>query len=254
MASAPLTASDKLLRTLLAFERGQEQSLASLAKHTELPKSTVHRLLTSLKEYNFVEQDTQSGLYRLGLRAWSLSLHARPYEAIRREARPYLEHLAIETSETVFLTLVDGMHSVCIDCVEGLHSLRVSMKVGFTFPLHLGASNRILMAFMPHAQRQEALAYWCPDSAQRDMLAGELIDVRRAGFVFTTAQLTPGVSALAVPVLDSEGRIIVGLSIGGPQDRFVVTKAETQLQLLQEVASDMATNIYHRSFAEIYAQ
>jgi DNA-binding IclR family transcriptional regulator len=243
MARGGSDAADKLLQTLLAFQGGADQSLGDLAGRVGLAKSTVHRLLTKLKEYGLVEQDRQTSLYRLGLRAWTLALRARPYEAMRREAHPHLARLARESGETAFLTVAEGIHSVCIDRVEGDQLLRVSMEVGSIAPLHLGASNRVLLAFLPATELDAALDRWAGDGEERRPLDADLVRIRERGFSFTTAQLTPGAAAIAVPVLDSKGGILCGLSVGGPAERFTESRAREFLPLLQQMASETAARL-----------
>lgn len=258
VANSASSAADKLLQVLLAFEERSERALGDLAESLALPKSTVHRLLGSLKAYDLVEQDAHSGHYRLGLRAWTLAKHARPYERIRREARAELEELARASGETAFLTAPEGVHSVCIDRVEGGQTLRFSLEVGSASPLHRGASNLILLAFLPAARRDAALRHWLPAEgapegapdrspenadAARAELRAELQRIRRRGYAFTSAQLTPGVSALAVPVLDEKGGIAIGLSLGAPAERFDEARARRFVPLLTQAAQRLARRL-----------
>lgn len=237
------SAADKLLQTLLAFEARSERALSDLAATLNLPKSTVHRLLGKLKEYGLVEQDEYSALYRLGLRAWRLSLRARPYEAIRREVHPHLARLSESTKETAFLTVAEGIYSICIDRVEGRHNLRLSLEIGSVTPLHLGASNLVLLAFLTEQKRTVALNHWISEPSRRAQLRTELERIRQERFVFTTSQLTPGVSALAVPVLDSKGGFLAGLSIGGPAERLTANQAREFLPVLQRTATEVAERL-----------
>jgi len=156
------TAADKLLQILLAFENEPEWQLRELAKSLNLAKSTLHRHLGKLKEYGLVEQDEVTNSYRLGFRAWRLALLARPYEGLRRTARPHLERLTTILQETTFLTVVEGINSFCIDRSEGSQRLRLSMEVGSQAPLHLGASNLVLLANLAPEDREKAVRHWAP--------------------------------------------------------------------------------------------
>lgn len=237
MTTPSSSAADKLLTTLLTFEKRSEQSLSAIATATGLPKSTTHRLLTKLRDYGLVEQD-ETQHYRLGLRAWRLSLNARPYEGLRRKAHGHLERMSAGTGETAFLTVAEGTHGVCIDRVEGVHNLRFSLDVGSVSPLHLGASNLILLAFSADEQRDAAVRHWVPE-AEREELIGQLERIRSEQFVYTVSQLTPGVAALAVPI-PIRGGTTIGLSIGGPANRLTRDHALSFLPDLQSTAKEVA--------------
>lgn len=232
------TAGDKLIRTLLAFENQSNWQLGSLARALDLPKSTVHRILTTLKSYELVEQLPDSSSYRLGVAAWRLAQAARPYELLRQKARPHLERLSDSSGETVFLTAAEGIYSLCIDRVEGAHGLRLSMEVGLQAPLHLGASNLIMLAFLEPDQQKIAINSWTAGEAEQTRLLANLSDIRRQGYVYTVGQYTPGVAALAVPVTDAG--LVAALSIGGYAERFNKGVASRFLPELRSAAALLA--------------
>ena len=76
--------------------------LTQIGRDLDLPKSSCHRLLTSLVDREVVEQD-ESGRYRPGLALLSLGLGAQWQQPVVRAARPILEVEASALGETVFL-------------------------------------------------------------------------------------------------------------------------------------------------------
>lgn len=249
------TAADKLLQVLLSFELDTEWRLGALATHLDFSKSTVHRLLGQLKGYGLVEQDGSSGNYRLGLRAFRLTLSTRSYMVLQRTARPHLEAIASTSHETSFLTVAEGIHSLCIDRVEGPQGLRFSMEVGVQVPLHLGASNLVLLAYFEPKKRDTVVQRWIPDALERQRFLANLEFIKKQGYIYTVAQFTPGVAALAVPIVDEENHtLIAGLSVAGPSTRFT---EEVALQLLpalfaasSELTEDLQLNLGTRM--EVY--
>ena len=195
--------------------------------------------MQSLKRYGLVEQDEVTSLYGLGLNAWLLSRSARPYTSLQRKTRRYLEELANVSQETSFFTVVEGVHSLCVDRVERGQGLRFSMEVGSTAPLHLGASNLVLLAHLEPAQQEAVLHHWLT-VPERPRFYTTLEAVRQQGYVYTAAQLTPGVAALAVPVLDQARKPLGGLSVGGYAERLTREVAEAFLPELRRVSRDLA--------------
>jgi len=53
-------------------EQDAEMGISALATRLGLAKSTVHRLATTLVEYDILEQNRESGKYRLGLALFEL--------------------------------------------------------------------------------------------------------------------------------------------------------------------------------------
>ena len=73
-----------------------------------LHKTTASRLLATLQRRGLVEQDEESGKYRLGLVVIRLAERAEKTLDLGALARPELERLARSTRETVGLTVLDG--------------------------------------------------------------------------------------------------------------------------------------------------
>jgi IclR family KDG regulon transcriptional repressor len=231
-----VTAADKLIQTLLGFEKSEKWQLGELAAYLGQPKSTVHRNLTTLKRYGLVEQEEETNRYRLGLKAWQLAQTSRPYTTLCQKARHHLEGLADSSAETTFLTVVEGVYSLCVDRVEHAQGLRLSMEIGSRSPLHLGASNLVLLAHLESPEQDAALRYWISDEAERRGLLAQLRAIREQGYVFTIAQLTPDVAALAVPILNQSGGLVAGLSIGGYAKRFTRAAGERLLPAVKQAS------------------
>ncbi|MGI9569081.1 MAG: IclR family transcriptional regulator, partial [Desulfobulbia bacterium] len=147
IASRP-NSIEKALHILLAF--GVEHSVwgvRELSHHLNLSPSTVQRILKTLKEYGFVDQDSESRLYRLGpvcFRFLGILQSAYP---ISRTAIHFMEKLQAKTQETVHLNVIDGFERVCIEHVESSQYLKASMPVGNRSPLYAGASSKCLLSF-----------------------------------------------------------------------------------------------------------
>ncbi|MEM4846847.1 MAG: IclR family transcriptional regulator [Thermosphaera sp.] len=239
----PLSAYDKLLLALTAFEARPRWQLGELSQELGLPKATAHRILKKLREYDFVNQDSSTDEYLLGYRLWSLARKAMGKDHFSAIAHKYLIKLAEESGETAFLTVPEGLYSLCVDKVEGAYAVRLTLEVGLRAPLHLGASNRILLAFLPASDQALILNHWLEDDDARKLVAADLLAIRRQGYSYTVAQQTPGAAALAVPILDEGGNLVAGLSIGGPASRLTWEVAQPLLPLLVRFAGVVAEEL-----------
>jgi DNA-binding IclR family transcriptional regulator len=237
------TAADKVLYVLAVFEERSRWELQDLAKRLNMPKSTVHRLLGTLRKMQFVDQDPRDSSYHLGFRLWSLAQRSRDFDALAAAATPTLEDLVGETHETAFLMVREGIHALCIARVDTPQGVRFLIEVGSASPLHLGASNSVILAFLDGPERSSLLARMVLPPDVRERTEQEMRTIARQGFAYTSEQLTPGAAAIGVPVLDARGGVVAGLSIGAPAYRFDRERALTMLPSLQRAARSLAQRL-----------
>ena len=137
---------DKALRILtLLGESRCELSAADIARSLALPRSTAYRHILALKSQGLVEEDPGTGRLRLGARLLQLAGGVRR-QGLVEVALPQMERLVAETGETVILAGLHGTSGICLERVEGHHALRVSHERGAIFPLHAGATGKVLLA------------------------------------------------------------------------------------------------------------
>lgn len=230
------TAAEKILHVLVAFERRPAWPLAELCHELDLPKSTVHRLLATLKAFGFVHQEHRDAPYRLGYRVWSLAQRGRDHDELAARARPILAGLVEASRETAFLTVREGLHAFCVARVDTPQDVRLLIEVGSANPLHLGASNTVLLAFADEIERSMVLSQTVLEPAERLAAESEMRRIVLQRYAFSSEQLTAGAAAVGVPVFDGDGRVAACLSIGAPAYRFQHDRAVSCLPELRRAA------------------
>lgn len=208
-----------------------------LAEHTELPLSTVYRLMQALEEHGFLERD--GARYRLGLAL--LRLGARVAEGIelRRQVLPHLEWLNESTGENAELHIRRAEARIPIELVRSSHNLRPFVEIGAPLPLHLGASGKVLLAWLPE-EEQYALA---AESAARfggefdaAALRARLARVRAEGWAASDGERSPGVAAVAAPVFDARGGVAGAVLVSAPSVRLPAKRVRELVPLIREAA------------------
>jgi DNA-binding IclR family transcriptional regulator len=192
-----------------------ETTVAELASDAGLPTSTAYRLLTTLGRHGLVQRD--AGTVSLGTRVVVLgrAAEARLRESLVAPAEPIMEALSRVHGETAILTAPCGLEAIVLHTVESEQPVRLSYAAFGRAPMHLGASGKVLAAFLDEEDRERLLA------AVGDPALGDVLDaIRERGSVATTGEIDPGVSAVAAPVLDPRGRLLAGLSLAGPSERL----------------------------------
>jgi DNA-binding IclR family transcriptional regulator len=120
-----------------------------------------------------------------------------------------------EVGESTILTAPCGLEGIVLHVVETeQQAVRLSYARFRRAPMHLGASGKILAAYLEPAERARLVA-----AASTPGLEEQLDQIRAQGFAFTAGELDEGAAAVAAPVLDRRGRIAAGLSVAGPQQR-----------------------------------
>lgn len=211
-----------LLLALGGFEG--EAGVTELARRLGLHKSTASRLLATLQRRGLVEQDEETGKYRLGLVVIRLAERAERTLDLKGIALPELERLARATRETVTIGVLDGDADLTVAQVDGPNMVACPDWTGRTTPLHCVASGKILLATM--AER-DVMRIARPGLAARtgrtittlEALMEELARVRRRGFATAFSEWIDGTNGVAVPVADARGRVIASISVWGPAYR-----------------------------------
>lgn len=199
---------------------------SDIARALELPVPTVHRILAALKRLGYVAQDPQTKRFRLGNEALLLGTRARAVADLRAVATEPLRELARELDETALLTGLNPARdaSVCLDRVETLQPLRLSMVPGRQLPLHAGASQKALLAFMPPAEVDRLLERPLERLCRRTVtdprkLRAELEQTRLQGYAASYEETNIGAWGVAVPVL-GDGGVVCAVGVAGPSPRL----------------------------------
>jgi len=197
--------------------------LAAAATALRAPRSTAYRLLRSLEAGRLLVYDEPRRTYRLSLSLARLGQVALAGVDLRAVARPHLRRLMEETGESSFLLVVEGDAAIVIDTVETDEPLKLTRPVGTPWPLHAGATNKVLLAHLPADVQARHLRGPLPRLTPRTVtdprrLAAELARIRRRGYAYSVGELTPGVLGVAVPV-HGGGRLLGAVAVAGPTSR-----------------------------------
>ncbi|MBI2360346.1 MAG: IclR family transcriptional regulator [Deltaproteobacteria bacterium] len=218
---------EKALRILLSFKsQRKSQTLLDISKHTSIPLTSLYRFLGTLEKHGFVKAGAGGKSYQLGPALFRLGMFSYDSVDLREVAKPEMEKVAELTGESVFLTVRDGRSSVCIESAEGKHRVRLTQRIGAVLPLHAGAAARILLAYMPEAERQNMLktlelrALGPGTITRRPVLEKKIRAIPSRGFDVSKEEVDTGSCGVAVPVFSEKGEVIAALASGGPIYRF----------------------------------
>jgi IclR family transcriptional regulator, KDG regulon repressor len=214
----------RLLKVFLSRE--PELGVSELARRLDLGKSTVHRLLTTLVTEGLIEQNQETGNYRLGLVMFELGQAVSAHLDLHAAVGPVLAALREETRESCQVGVLDRHEVVYVDRLESSHTLRLMNEAGRRVPVHCTSSGKVLLASLSPAELDRVLAaapltaltpQTIIDSAR---LHAELDQVRARGWAEAVDEREVGAASLAAPIRDATGQVTAAISIGAPTARL----------------------------------
>ncbi|MBD3009085.1 MULTISPECIES: IclR family transcriptional regulator [unclassified Streptomyces] len=210
----------------LAEDRGHPRgaTLTDLAEGLNLSKSTILRLLAPLREVRLVDQDADSGRYRLGPQNALLGQVYLERLDFRETAAPHLHELVESIGETVHLVVFDPPEIVYIDKVESPQPVRMHSRIGSRQPAYCTAVGKAFLAHASDAVVEQVIARGMPPrtpatitSAER--LHAELAAVRERGYAIDDVENEEEIRCVAAPVFDHSGTVATAISVSGPASR-----------------------------------
>ncbi|MDE1947865.1 MAG: IclR family transcriptional regulator, partial [Burkholderiales bacterium] len=209
-------------RLLLALaHEGRPMALKDLAQAADMSPPKAHPYLVSWGKPGLISQDPGSGRYGLGPLAMQLGLISlQQYDPIRL-ASARLPELSAATGQTVAIAVWGNRGPTIVRIEESPALVHINMRHGSVMSVRGTASGRLFAAHLPRATWAALDGEARPD----DEFERELAEVRRLGSSHAVDAAVPGVSAVAAPVFEGGGGIVLGLTAIGPTASFDVSPA-----------------------------
>lgn len=225
-------------------------SLEEVARSTQLPRSTAHRILDQLVRLRWLEH---TGLgYGLGRRALGLGGGDGAYSRIREAAASRLHHLQIKTGLVVHLAVLDGAEVHYLDKVGGRFAAAVPSRVGGRAPAHSTALGKAMLAWL-EPEDVEARAAGLTGRLTRRTIADlgtlhqELNRVRRRhGLAFERGECFPDIACVAAAVRGPEGPVAAISLVGdawSPLEKVAPLVVDAARQVSAELFPERQTPV-----------
>ncbi|MEP6876174.1 MAG: IclR family transcriptional regulator [Burkholderiales bacterium] len=208
--------------------------LASIADGLSIPRSAAHRLLTDLCRCGYVRQVRDHGDYVLTIKLVSLGLGFLSNSGIVDIAQPLLDRLAETSHELVRLSIIDGDRLTWVARAQGARSgLRYDPDMGMDARLSCTATGHAWLLTMPDERALELVArqgFGSPEDygPRAPKTVSALLKMihaaRERGFSLIDEVFTPGMTAMAAPVIKRGQDAIGVISIAGPRVRLTVER------------------------------
>lgn len=221
----------------------KELGISEIARNLKLNKSTVFRIVNTLKYKQVLKKNPDNDKYYLGLQLYKLGVLAREQNSLVDLMSPFLESLMKKSNETSSLIVLDGNMCMFIAEKETEASIRMFAREGSREFPHCCAGGKILLLEKSKEDISEMIRInGLPIFTEKTIntekqLTEELQEVQRLGYSLDNEEREEGVMCIAAPIKDKDQKIIAALSISGPKYRF---EGETKFNELVNVVKEEA--------------
>lgn len=243
-------AVDRAFRILdLLKTEGREMTLMEIAKATGWHKSSIHKLLITLKHHGVLERDPSTKRYYLGISLAEYGRIALDKLDIRVMAKPFLKELVDYSEETAVLAILNGTKMVMIDKREPIRQIRVSPYIGMRFPATATSNGKALLAWLPQDRVHKILQIEGFSRSTKksivdvDSYNADLAATYARGYAVDREEFYEGVSGVAAPVFTPGGKAIASLSIVGPEFRMTDEKISDFGNKCVELAAQLSDRL-----------
>jgi IclR family transcriptional regulator, KDG regulon repressor len=219
---------EKALEILMAFTPyDQELGTGEISQKLGLHMATASRILRTLADKGFLQQDPDTKKFTLGPaasdigRAYNNGLSSNLVQL----AKSYIDDLRSTLEETVVLEILSGTSTVMAYVAEGPQRVRLAGTVGDRLPAHAAAGAKAILAFLPPDVVQrfigDNLKQLSPNTIiDPDAYALELEKIRRKGYSLDKEEIDIGINAVGVPIFNHEDEPIAAIVVVGPSQRI----------------------------------
>ncbi len=242
----------KTMRVIEEMVTKKEFELFDLTQRLGYPKSTVQRILLTLKSLGYVQQNEDNKKYSVSIKLFHIGQSVKENNELISIVQPIIEKLSGDINETVFLLVRDKLDVVVSAKATGVHSLCQDERIGYRFKAYNCASGRSILANLSKVNRESLfrghqMKPHTPNSIKTYReLEPELDKILRQGYAVEHEEYGIGSSCVAAPIFDNTAEVKVAIAISGPTARIKPNVKELIPQVkkaAEKISIDLGYNI-----------
>lgn len=239
----------KILSTFIPYN--QESSTTEISRQLGFHKATVSRILLTLTEHGFLEQNNQTKKFRLGPVAMNLGIAVR--RSLKTDlvhiAKPFVDELRDHLKESVLLEILARDHTIIAYIAEGPRRVRLAGTIGDYLPIHAAAGAKAILAFSPPEVKNyflnKKMVRLTPHTiTDPEMLERQFLEIRKSGVSFDKEEHDLDINAIGVPVFNGEKNPVAAVVVAGSQNRVVCHSRSPIVAQLKETAAKISARLF----------
>ncbi|KAF5051778.1 IclR family transcriptional regulator [Sedimentibacter saalensis] len=225
--------------------------VTEISKKTNLHKTTVHRILSSLYARNYVEKN-KNGEYKLGLKLIEIvGCHINELE-LQTEARPYLLELSSKYNLTSHLGVLDGENVVYIEKLETYTHMRLYTQIGYRAPAYCSSLGKCLLSSLSETELEDIMAdctfvrYTENTICDLKELKKHLRNIRIQKWAMDNQEQIMGQRCIAAPIYDYRGEVIAAVSGSGNLEQLPDEKINDVADYIVNIAIEISRRLGYK--------
>ncbi|TQR12277.1 IclR family transcriptional regulator [Psychrobacillus soli] len=236
----------KTFSLLRAFTDGQsEWGVNELARFLDMPVSSTHRMISTLKDEHILEYSDVTGKYKIGSDFIRMASIISTNVDVKKIARPYLENLAKNLHHSVYFSLYYPQHQklAFVDCIKSSSALQYVLEIGVLQSIHVAASGKNILAHLSDTDIEEILEKEVDSQNDKELLKNEMKKVKEQGYTKTANERKEGALSIGAPVFDASRKVIGSIICVVPIGDFKESQEEFFIQSVKESAKDISYSL-----------
>lgn len=230
---------------------GREAGVTEIADQFHIGKATAHRMVSTLKDRGFLEQNQETSKYRVGLRALEVGSAYLSQLELAQIAHPFMQEMVERTHEKTNMGVIDKQDGtlVYVKFLDPENAVRVYTKLGGRTYLHATALGKAMLSRMSWTDVLELVNKkgLCPVTGNTitdtDDLKRDLEETRLRGYSIDNEEHHPEVRCVAAPISNHFKETVAALSISGPSYRIPMDRIAELGKVVMEIANEISRRL-----------
>ncbi|WP_227935275.1 IclR family transcriptional regulator [Alkalihalobacillus deserti] len=219
-----------------------ELTLSEMAEKLQIAHSTAHRLTSTLTHAGYLVKEPILKTYRPASSILSMGNTFLSKYRLYQISEPTLEELTKNTGETAHISILKGNKVVYLYRVDSLHPVHLLSHAGKQNPIHCTSSGQVILAYQPEFIIEEVVKQGLPFYTTKTVTSpvtftNLLSTIRKQGFAISQEEMHKGVSSIAAPIRNTQGKVMASVSIAGPTTRVNQLKIDQFVKLVKAAAN-----------------
>lgn len=258
-AKYPVLTLEKALDIINYFKEHSSEdgiSLSEICQKLNMKKSSVHRILNTLYEYNYVEKTLSGNKYKL---SWELYYIGNTVPLKRNlspgECIPLMNELCDKYVESINMSIIEDNEAIVIYNSEPNIVLKATNTIGDKQPLYCTAKGKLYLSQMPEKKiydyyRENKIETFTPNTIiTPGKMLNELYDIRQCGYAMDREEHCDGLTCISMPIKNFQNKIVATLSCSGPTHR-ILSKLEANGNLKADLKEACRKLSQHMGYTE----
>jgi len=246
---------DHALNVLEAFHGDEDElGITELSRRLKLHKNNIFRILATLENRGYIEQNRTTNNYRLGLGTLEMGQTYLRHTGLLSIARPVMEELNRKVNENVYIGILKDRYCFYLDVVESTHTVRVLSRLGCRVPSHCSAIGKAQLAYETPEKiaeiigRKELRKFTAKTISDKDQLIEHLALVKELGYAIDDEEWDDGVRCVGAPIFDYTRKVVGAISISAPAVRMTMDRIQKEfLPLIRTAVEEISSRLGYKS-------